>query len=226
MQQPAGVYICDEVRQVMKLHHDLLSDSVRSLPVREQLDLQANRVLDAHRDGNPAVATHLKCWHPQLVGCSTDEVLGFPLTLDEARLSIAREYGFASWDDVESRGEHPPDPEFEQAVDALLAGDLPTLRTLLQQRPSLVHERSAFGHRATLLHYVGSNGVETYRQVVPLNLAEVTQVLINAGADVNATAEIYGGGSTALMLLLTSSHPAEANVTDLVAKVLNEASAY
>jgi hypothetical protein len=76
-----------------------------------------------------------------------------------------------------------------------------------------------------LLHYVGSNGVETYRQKVPLNLAAITRLLVEAGADVNATANMYGGGSTALGLLVTSDHPAKAGVTADVLKVLVEAGA-
>jgi hypothetical protein len=61
--------------------------------------------------------------------------------------------------------------------------------------------------------------------VVPRNLAEVTQILLNAGADVNATAEMYGGGSTTIALLVTSSHPAEAGVVDEVIEVLLDAGA-
>ena len=74
-------------------------------------------------------------------------------------------------------------------------------------------------------NYIGSNGVETYRQRVPLNLAEITRLLIDAGADVNATANMYGGGSTALGLLVTSDHPARAGVTGDVRKVLVDAGA-
>ena len=98
------------------------------------------------------------------------------------------------------------------------------LRGLLSSDPSLVRRRSSFGHRATLLHYVGSNGVETYRQRVPMNLAEIARLLVEAGADVNARAEMYSG-STVLGLLVTSDHPARAGVTGDVVKVLEAAGA-
>ncbi len=62
-----------------------------------------------------------------------------------------------------------------------------------------------------LLHYVGSNGVETRRQQVPLNLAEIARVLLERGADVNARARIYGGCTT-LALVSSSAHPREAGV--------------
>jgi hypothetical protein len=58
-----------------------------------------------------------------------------------------------------------------------------------------------------------------------MNLAEIAQLLIDAGADVNAAANMYGGGSTPLGLLLTSAHPAAAGVTGDVRTVLENAGA-
>jgi hypothetical protein len=58
-----------------------------------------------------------------------------------------------------------------------------------------------------------------------MNLAEITRLLIEAGADVNAPANMYGGGSTTLGLLVTSDHPAKAGVTGEVRKVLESVGA-
>jgi len=219
------IYANPVVQEVIRLHQDLFTDLYRKLPVRDQLDLQANRMVEAHQAGNKAVATHVTCWHPELVGHSPRDIMSRQLTLTDARETISREYGFQNWTDAEARGAEPPDIEFEAAVDALLAGDLHGLQTLLRQKPSLVHQRSSYGHRSTLLHYVGCNGVETYRQVVPLNLADMAQKLIDAGADVNATAEMYGGNCTTIALVITSAFPAEAGVVDEVVKVLIDAGA-
>lgn len=218
------VYVSDQVREVERLDRDLLTDAVRQLPIQDQLDRQAHRVVEGHKAGDRAVVTHITCWHPTLVCHSADEIRNSDFTLDDARQTIAREYGFADWSDVEARGDLPPDRAFELAVDTLLRGDVEKLRGLLTSDPSLAHRRSNFGHRSTLLHYVGSNGVETYRQRVPMNLAEITRLLVEAGADVNARADMYGG-STALGLLVTSDHPAKAGVTDEVRKVLEAAGA-
>jgi hypothetical protein len=219
-----AVYVSDQVREVERLHRDLLTDAVCRLPIRDQLDRQAHRILEGHRAGDRAVVTHVTCWHPTLVCRPADEIMSGPFTLDDARQTVAREYGFADWPNVEARGAAPPDPAFEFAVDTLLSGDVEALRGLLSGDPSLVRRRSSFGHRATLLHYVGSNGVETYRQRVPMNLAEIARLLVEAGADVNARAEMYGG-STALGLLVTSDHPARAGVTGDVVQVLEAAGA-
>jgi len=219
------VYVSDEVRAVRQLHADVFTDGFRQLSIRDQLARQAQRIHEAHRSGNRAVATHVTCWHPELVGHSVEQIMNHHLTLADSRETIAREYGFGGWGDADQRGTRPPDPHFEAAVDALLAGDVESLRTALRRYPSLASATSSFGHRSTLLHYVGSNGVETYRQVVPLNLAEVAQTLLDAGANVNGTAEMYGGGSTTIALLITSSHPAEAGVIDDVVRVLLDAGA-
>jgi hypothetical protein len=220
-----SVYACEEVMAVERLHHDLLADEFRQLPIRDQLDQQARRIFEAHKSGDRAVVTHIECWHPGLVGHSTEDIMNRNFTLDDARQTIAREYGFGDWPDVEKRGANPPDTDFESAVDALLSGDVERLSGMLDRKPALLHERSRYGHRSTLLHYVGSNGVETYRQKVPMNLAEITQILVDAGADVNATAEMYGGGSTTVGLLTTSIHPAKAGVMKDVLKVLVDAGA-
>lgn len=215
------VYACRAVREVLRLHADLWTDEFRQLSCRDQLDRQAERIVSAHQAGDRAVTIQISNWHPKWVGHMVEEIMACEFTLEDARETIAREYGFADWSDVETCGTEPPDPDFEAAVDTLLAGDVEALRGMLRRRPALVHERSRFGHRATLLHYVGSNGVETYRQVVPMNLAEVAQVLVDAGADVNAVAEMYGGGATTLGLLTSSSHPVEAQVVDEVVQVLS-----
>jgi hypothetical protein len=219
------VFVSDPVREVERLHLDLFTDSFRQLPIRDQLDRQAHRILEGHRAGDRAVVTHITCWHPKLVCHSADDIMNSAFTLDDARQTIAREYGFADWSDVDARDTSPPDLDFEIAVDTLLSGNAEKLRGLLSGDPSLVHRRSSFGHRSTLLHYVGSNGVETHRQKVPLNLAEIARLLLDAGADVNATANMYGGGSTTLGLLVTSDHPAKAGVTGDVLKVLMDAGA-
>jgi aromatic ring-opening dioxygenase catalytic subunit (LigB family) len=54
--------------------------------------------------------------------------------------------------------------QFETAVDAIVTGDTSTLERLLSNNPELVQARSTRQHHSTLLHYVGANGVEAFRQ--------------------------------------------------------------
>ncbi len=105
----------------------------------------------------------------------------------------------------------PTNSSFEAAVDALVSGDLSTLRALLRQDPDLARMRSSRPHRCTLLHYLGANGVEQERQTCPANATTLARSLLEAGAEVDAVADLYGG-STALNLVATSIHPQEAGV--------------
>jgi ankyrin repeat protein len=107
---------------------------------------------------------------------------------------------------------HPIVSNFEAAVDAIVTGDVAGLSKLLHDRPDLVRERSTREHHSTLLHYVSANGVEDFRQKTPDNIVEIANLLIDAGADVNAESDAYGGGCTTLGLVATSVHPEQAGV--------------
>jgi len=138
-------------------------------------------------------------------------------TLAGAQFFIARCHGFASWPkfakhlDALARANSPVS-HFESAVDAIVSGNIVALEKRLRENRELVRTRSTREHRSTLLHYVSANGVEDFRQKTPKNIVEITKVLLEAGADVNAESDAYGGRSTTLGLTATSCHPEEAGV--------------
>ena len=138
-------------------------------------------------------------------------------TLTGAQFFIAREHGFASWPKFarhvrEMALDNSADAAFEAAADAIVNGDVATLRQLLAAHPGLARERSTREHHSTLLHYVSANGVEDFRQKTPKNIIEITNLLLDAGADVDAQSDAYGGGCTTLGLVATSVHPEKAGV--------------
>jgi hypothetical protein len=149
------------------------------------------------------------------------------LTLADAQLLVARAHSFASWSDfarhVErlSRENGGGDP-FENAADAVVGGDLPALESLLGAHPELIRARSPRRHRATLLHYVAANGVEDFRQLTPPNAVAIAKALLEAGAEVDALANTYGGGTaqTTLNLLVSSVHPARAGLQPALVETL------
>jgi ankyrin repeat protein len=138
-------------------------------------------------------------------------------SLAGAQFFVAREHGFTSWPKFarhvqELTHASSPVSAFEAAADAIINGDAPTLRQLLAGHPGLARERSTREHRSTLLHYVSANGVENFRQKTPNNIIEITNLLLDAGADVDAESDAYGGGCTTLGLVATSVHPEKAGV--------------
>ena len=144
--------------------------------------------------------------------------------VEEAAAALA-----AAWPAPKPPGPYPADASstFERAVDAVVLGDEATLEVLLRADPTLVHARSTHTTPpmtpllgATLLHYVGANGVEDYRQRTPANALAIARRLLAAGAAVDAPAHIYGPTATALELLVTSCWPAEAGLQAPLAELL------
>jgi ankyrin repeat protein len=140
-------------------------------------------------------------------------------TLAAAQFVIARSHGFESWPKF-AKHLQASASRFEQAADAIVSGDIETLRRLLREQPDLVRVRSTREHGATLLHYVSANGVEGYRQRTPPNIVEIAELLLDAGAEVDGTADVYGGGCTALGLTATSVHPEKAGVKEALLQTL------
>ena len=145
--------------------------------------------------------------------------------LADAQLIIARSHGFDSWTRFCKHlngltQKNSAIARFETAADAIINGNIKTLKRLLREDPKLVHARSTREHGATLLHYVSANGVEGYRQKTPANIVQIAELLLKAGAEVDAEAYVYGGGSTTLGLVATSVHPFRSGVQNPLMQIL------
>jgi hypothetical protein len=185
-------------------------------PSLEQYKKQAKDFLKLGESGDPEVLRRVEKYHPNSARLLDSETLTANFALTDAHLVIAREYGFDSWPKFAKHierltRENSPILKFEMAADGIVTGDAGTLESLLREHPELVRARSTRVHRATLLHYLGANGFENYRQKSPKNAAEIAKVLLNAGAEVDAVADAYGK-STTLGLVATSIHPKQADV--------------
>ena len=195
---------------------------------------QATNLVKAYRSGDPEAMYCIRQFHPRLRGRAhtndrnavTDaEIRKARVTLADAQCAVARWYGFESWPKlaefvgaVTCKGSSVW--QFESAVEAIITGDVTTLKRLLRENPDLAQARSTREHHATLLHYVGANGVEGYHQKTPRNAVKVAEVLLKAGAAVDADLD-YGSmrnvypertGSATLGMVATSVHPAAAGV--------------
>jgi len=208
---------------------------LQPVPFRSPLaayERQAQSLLAGHRAADPTAIDlfHRKHprfldekikWRPKFIADS--EIRDASLSLDDARLAIARHYDFLDWPSlaayVEVVSQDGAVFAFESAVEAVVNGDLGALQNALRRDPALVRARSSrvccFDppvHRATLLHYVAANGVEAYRQKTPPNALEVARTLLQADAEPDALADMYGAGCTTMSMLVSSSHPADAGL--------------
>lgn len=214
------VYIAPDVADVLLLHPYLQDAEFRALPILEQLEQQISTLLVAHSGGDTRVRMHLGSWWPHAKGLSLNQIMDAHLSTSDAQLTIANEYGFENWARVEALGSSTLPEEFELALDDLLAGELESLSNRIVAKPSLTKERSAFGHQATLLHYLGANGVESHHQRTPMNAPMLAALLINHGAQIDATAKMYGGDQTPYDLASTSAHPYHAGISGDLNRVL------
>lgn len=214
------VYRALEVVQIRALHGDLADPQYRALPIAEQLGLQADTLWEAHNAGDDRVLFQIQSWWPAAAGRSGADIMAGAFSGADARLTVAREYGYADWAAAVEATPSVSDPAFEAALDSVLAGNADDLQNRLAGSRELATAASAYGHRATLLHYLAANGVESWRQQTPLNAAVIAQVLIDHGANVSAEANMYGGGQTAHDLAVTSAHPAAAGVIEALESVL------
>jgi ankyrin repeat protein len=180
----------------------------------------------------PNLPVRIESWSKRVAEYAAKELVEKQTpALNKAQFVIARSQGFDSWpkfskhlkEVAESKSQIS---QFESAADAIVNGDAPRLRRILRQNPGLTRARSTREHGATLLHYVSANGVEGYRQKTPENIIEITKMLLDAGADVNATCHVYGSDCTTLGLAATSIHPANAGVMNALLQLLLERGAY
>jgi len=175
----SGGFPYDHERQfVMSATH------LKPLPVRSGLERykkQARDLIKQYTAKNPEAMRCIRQHHPRLPGRAntndrnavTDEdIRRARVLVADAQSVVARWHGFSSWPKL---AEHVKALtrkdsrvlQFELAVEAIITGEVATLKSLLRENPELRRARSTREHQATLLHYVGANGVEAYHQKTP-----------------------------------------------------------
>ena len=159
----------------------------------------------------------LNNYHPDYISMSWSEIRRKGVSPEEAMDGAAYYYSFKGYDQVP---EGNVDHEFEAILDIVLTGDLELIDEKLTVDPNLLTHRSKYGHEATLWHYLGSNGVELHRQVVPLNLPEIIELFLRKGVDRSMTMKVYGGDHRMKEMLATSAHPLEAGLQEMALDAL------
>ena len=170
----------------------------KQLPANANLDHlkhQAKDLIRQHALKEPGSAQRLREFHPGLRLGTDQEIFSTHLTLSDAQLAIAREYGFASWARLkrhtEKRGlsdnlalpyhERIEDAAFRSAVNMIDAGEIPGLSLLLNANPGLIHQRILFEggnyfRNPSLLEFIAENPVR--HGTLPANIVDVAVVLL------------------------------------------------
>ena len=175
---------------------------------------QARNFLRSLRVGDSEALSRVRSAHPRLSEGPHDNDLG-DQRLADAQLVLSREYGFDTWAKMKA---HIENPAFVAAVEAIRYSDAERLGKLIEEDPSIVKiggvldeefgEGSYFAD-APLLHYVA--GHPTPQNRLPENPVELTKLLLDAGADPNATNK---KGGTMLGLVVTYSRIRERGLMD------------
>jgi len=161
----------------------------------------------------------LNNYHPDYISMSWSEIRRKGVSPEEAMDGAAYYYSFKGYDQVPDGN---VDHEFEAVLDILLTGNIELIGEKLEADHSLLSKKSRYGHEATLWHYLGSNGVELHRQIVPLNLPEIIELFMRKGVDRSMTMKVYGGEHRLKEMLATSAHPLEAGLQEMALDVLEK----
>ena len=213
------IYEHPDVSSVRELHAGILKSFDYSDSILGLLDRMAGNLYEANAAGDPRSLVEIRNF---LNSGTQDEKEGMTrISLLEARDIMARQHGFADWEEAKYGGRNYLQPEFETVVDLLVSGKIKSLEEILNDHPHLVIQRSAFYHKASLLHYVSANGVEIRRQTVPQNLPEIVSLLIRFGAEKDARGYFYGRMMDTESLIRSGAHTQQAGVFDKIMHLLN-----
>ncbi len=214
------IYKPEVVKKLQQFYRPLLEIDQYAITVKEHITHFAEKMW-AEIGQKPAfLLRQINNHHPDYLGTPIIKLKELNFSFEDCQLTITQSFGFKNWAEVEALDQTVYSLEFEKAVHCLIHGKVIQLESLLENFPGLVQQTSKYGHEATLLHYVASNGVEMWRQQVPSNLPELLSLLLEKGADKNSKMSIYGGHFTTLELLKTSAHPYEAELGNVLEKML------
>ncbi len=147
-------------------------------PSLEQLRKQAKDLLEQYRSGDPSTVAEVGKFERR------PDPAGF--ALNDAQRVLARAYGFESWPKLKA---FVDGANIERFADAVKAGDLPQVRSLLAARPELVGMDRSGGDEHRALHYA------VLRRDAPM-----VRLLMEAGADARKGIYPHRDATSALTL--------------------------
>jgi ankyrin repeat protein len=189
---------------------------------------RADALLDLLQDGLPGALELVRELHPHYVGASDSDLRAAKLSKADARLIYARDHACESWDafvcHLEAVRQGASIEPFLSAFQAIQAGDIGALAHTLRDDASLANAGGTNGNtllnlavsvkrpRAVRLlldtgadpNRANNRGCMPLHQAGYSNQPEVAQMLLDAGAAVDASAR--GDGGTPLVMALFWGH--------------------
>lgn len=214
------IYKPNIVQEIESFYGALLYSYEQYPNIVDHLTQLVIRMWEGVQIGYPAIFSEINNYNKNYLGVPIAQLMNKELSIQDCYDTIAHQYSFKSWEQLNSNKKLYYNIEFERAVNYLLNGQKIKLQDQLDRFPHLISATSKYGHQATILHYTASNGVEFWRQKVPYNLVEMTKLLLEKGADKNALLNVYGGDCTLINLLETSAHPYEVGITQEMKQLL------
>lgn len=164
-----------------KLKHYV--EGVRGRPLHRafetDIDYYEGRAFGLHsvyQTGQPRAFNLIRQSHPRFAAASDEAIKQADFTLDDARLVLAREHGFADWPALAAHVKRLAQGQviepFRTAFQAVKANDLDTFKQTLVSHPELAITPGTNGNG--LLHLAAD-----FRRV------EMVRLLLAAGADIN-----------------------------------------
>lgn len=179
----------------------------KRLPVRPDLahlKYQVKDLLSDHRAATLDACQRIREFHPRFSEATDDMIASAKLTLADAYLAVAREYGFASWARLRAHVADPSrnsldrphheriqDVAFRRAVELLDDGEVEGLCDHLRRHPGVVRQQIMFEgdnyfREPTLLEFVAENPVR--HDSLPPNIVAVARAILDAGVRTNQQA--------------------------------------
>jgi ankyrin repeat protein len=164
----------------LRSHIERITGPGRYRPFVRQFSYYEDRaagLLSVLETGQSRALALVRRYHPRYSGAAEAEIRAAELTIADARLVVAQEHGYLSWEAfaraVEALAAGTDSEPFMEAFEAIRDGDAARLDELLSGHPELVNAPGTNGNR--LLHLAGSCG-----------RVEIARRLLALGADPNA----------------------------------------
>jgi hypothetical protein len=114
---------------------------------REDHEPRVGSLVAGHRARRAFAGRALAAFVPRFYGINLDDIFDAALTADDARLAVARQAGFSSWEDMLARTtvgaeqmvQEPEDSPFRAAARAMEALDLDALQRVVNAHPEVLH---------------------------------------------------------------------------------------